>query len=112
MNLTLGGTTDALGYNQSCNHLRCLSCDFKCISFSDAIWSEKSEYLVFRNFVPDKKKLQEYIIPKKGIFRIKLNFLNLQGYVAYCCQCSWIAINKITPVLSTKLKWVCSGHEF
>ncbi|KAI9204796.1 C8orf37 protein [Polychytrium aggregatum] len=105
----IGGTSIDTGLTvmsammKSCDRLRCLSCDFKCIRFDDAVWDDGLvSYLFFRNFMPDVAKL------RKGIkFR--------KGHVCFCCQCSWCGIGDEAKALSSvaqfeKAKWVCGGH--
>ena len=46
--------------------MRCTSCDFHVIWFDDHLWHSKSDYLFFRNNVPDREKLKKYLIRKKG----------------------------------------------
>ncbi|KAI8853976.1 C8orf37 protein [Chytridium lagenaria] len=85
-----------------CDRLRCLSCDFKCLSFRDAVWSPRSDYLFFRNHMPDSSKLSK-------------NLQRKNGYNSYCCQCTWVSVNALAPIFAMpeadRLKWVCGGHD-
>ena len=51
---------------RACDRLRCTSCDFRVIYFDDHIWHSRSDYLFFRNCVPDHKCLKKNLIEKKG----------------------------------------------
>lgn len=103
---------------RSCDQLRCTSCDFHVIWFDDRIWHSRSDYLFFRNNVPDHEKLKKYLIRKKGLRGLSLKkselitfFSNISGYRAYACQCSWQSTVGVVD-LSTlaNLKWVCGKH--
>ncbi|ORX54161.1 hypothetical protein BCR36DRAFT_322425 [Piromyces finnis] len=91
-----------IGNNKkSCSKLRCTSCDFNCMYFKDYEWSNKVNYLFFRNYVPNINKLSKELIPKKGSTSI-------------CCQCTWYTTNQTIPISSLKdkkIKWVCGGHS-
>ncbi|ORY68013.1 hypothetical protein LY90DRAFT_667669 [Neocallimastix californiae] len=95
--LCIGGQEGiTIGNNQkSCSKLRCTSCDFNCMYFKDYKWSNKVDYLFFRNYVPNVEKLSEELIPKKG-------------HTSICCQCTWLTVDKTTPISSIKdkkIKW-------
>ncbi|KAI8918762.1 retinal maintenance-domain-containing protein [Entophlyctis helioformis] len=94
---SLGGTADPQGLNLACDRLRCTACDFRCIEFADMAWTSECDYLFFRNHMPDRQKLSVQLSACKGS-------------KAYCCQCSWMTVSKLTATASTKTKWVCAGH--
>jgi hypothetical protein len=84
-----------------CGMLRCTKCDFRVLSFDDAYWSPKVDYLFFRNVMPDKEKLRKKLT-KKG------------GTRAYACQCGWFSVMEGAEYLTfgaNGLNWVCSGHS-
>ncbi|KAH6589700.1 hypothetical protein BASA61_005513 [Batrachochytrium salamandrivorans] len=94
---TLGGAMDKMGYNYSCDRLRCIRCDFNCLSFSGRAWNDQCDYLFFRNHMPDPLKLEVNLMAKPGVR-------------SYCCQCSWTSVSKNTAVKSTLMRWGCGGH--
>lgn len=51
---------------RACDNLRCTSCDFRVIFFQDASWHPKSDYLFFRNNVPNLTRLRANLVKKKG----------------------------------------------
>ncbi|KAJ3214109.1 hypothetical protein HDU67_002065 [Dinochytrium kinnereticum] len=51
---------------KSCDKLRCLSCDFKCLTFHGTVWSPRADYLFFRNHMPDGNKLGKNLQRKEG----------------------------------------------
>ncbi|KAI8593243.1 retinal maintenance-domain-containing protein [Geranomyces variabilis] len=99
----LGGTNDTSGLSvgrarKACDRLRCTQCDFRCLSFPDATWAPASDYLFFRNHMPDMERLRENLVPRPGS-------------VASCCQCSWHSANALVDLRDLPaLKWVCGGH--
>eukprot|EP00052_Salpingoeca_macrocollata_P022178 m.192230 g.192230 ORF g.192230 m.192230 type:complete len:255 (-) comp21734_c0_seq5:34-798(-) len=103
MPLLLGGCSLDLGANRgtskcACSSLRCTSCDFKVCCFDNQRWAEDSDYLFFRNNMPEKDKL-------------KAKLETAPGTRAYSCQCSWRSIDSETRVdADPALKWVCAKH--
>ncbi|KAI9357674.1 retinal maintenance-domain-containing protein [Zopfochytrium polystomum] len=108
----IGGTQDEVGITaatpttaarfwRTCDMIRCLSCDFRCLKFPNAMWTTRVDYMFFRNYVPDERKLASGLERK-------------DGYQAYCCQCSWVSVNALARVNALpncdKFKWVCGGH--
>ncbi|XP_028985334.1 cilia- and flagella-associated protein 418 [Betta splendens] len=84
---------------RSCDRLRCTSCDFQVLSFDDCEWDPSSDYLFFRNNVPDRQKL-----------RAKLN--KRRGSRAYACQCAWFSSSEPTDLRAQhQLRWVCGKHQ-
>ncbi|KAL5466809.1 hypothetical protein EMCRGX_G030959 [Ephydatia muelleri] len=51
------------------------------------MWHTKSDYLFFRNNVPDYQRLRTNLVRKKGTR-------------AYACQCSWHSVEDTTEVAS------------
>ena len=71
------------------------------LAFVDRVWSSRVDYMFFRNnFLTEKLELELFESPN--------------GDVAYCCQCSWIAVNAEKEIISNNnnesIKWICSGH--
>ncbi|KAI8897228.1 retinal maintenance-domain-containing protein [Globomyces pollinis-pini] len=86
-----------LGQNQTCNSLRCVKCDFKCLTFVNSKWSKNVDYLFFRNHCPIVQQLSVELIPD-------------QKFTAYCCQCSWESVDGTIELKKLNSKWVC-GHK-
>lgn len=101
--LLLGGSRIATGHSttssqRACDRLRCTSCDFRVIYFNDYCWHSRSNYLFFRNNVPDFERLKKNLVRKKD-------------YRAYACQCQWESVHGVLEVSAvTKLRWVCGKH--
>lgn len=101
----LTGSSTVLGVSTSstiaaCNMLKCTACDFKVIIFNNYKWTNKVNYLFFRNFMPDRQKVATQLKISKGCR-------------SYACQCSWISISTIidiNKINSVKDKWVCGKH--
>ncbi|KAI6659930.1 hypothetical protein LOD99_14270 [Oopsacas minuta] len=99
--LYLAGTKRTMGKSsnfilKACDNIRCTSCDFSIISIDNRKWTQSTDYLFFRNHMPDKLKL---------ISETKL----LKGSRAYACQCTWISVQdilKVTDNISLKFKWL------
>ena len=104
-------TADGLylgGKPKSCDHLRCIGCDFQVMIFPKSKWNLDVDYLFFRNSVPESCKL-----------RSKLEYS--QEYKAYCCQCQWTSIRRLEPPNAfhnafnnasfNQSKWTCGGHS-
>lgn len=51
---------------RACDKLRCTSCDFLVVWFSDSVWHSRSEYLFFRNNYPEFDRLKKNLVRKKG----------------------------------------------
>ncbi|EDV29751.1 Protein C8orf37-like protein [Trichoplax sp. H2] len=99
----LGGSKSLIGLatissQRACNQLRCTACDFRVSYYDDYEWHQRSNYIFFRNNMPDFEK-------------IRVNLLRKLGTRAYACQCSWKSIADVVPVDNyTDLKWVCGRH--
>jgi len=61
-------------------NLRCARCDFKVLRFMDQRWDDSADYMFFRNFMPDRQKLQQKLTAS-------------EGEVAFACQCSWASVS-------------------
>ncbi|KAI9094028.1 retinal maintenance-domain-containing protein [Phlyctochytrium arcticum] len=100
----IGGSRDERGLSlgsirRTCTQLRCSKCDFKCVAFPDASWTNKADYLFFRNHMPNTTKLQDMLVHSANV-------------TAYCCQCTWKSIGELTSVNEiVNLKWFCGGHS-
>merc|ERR1711953_382300 len=57
-------------------NFHCVACDFSVLRIEDCSWTREAEYILFRNYYPDVKRLGALL--EKS-----------QGQMAYCCQCSW-----------------------
>ncbi len=68
--VSIGGTRDqqGMGPGYACDRLRCSKCDFNVARFTDTAWSERCDYLFFRNFFPDPEKLRANMESKKGTY--------------------------------------------
>ncbi|KAI8818784.1 retinal maintenance-domain-containing protein [Fimicolochytrium jonesii] len=132
--LYIGGTSTQRGQTvgsvpRSCNRVRCVKCDFRCLAFPDATWTPDTDYLFLRNNMPDVERMQEKLSEADGrphrfraekqyrkrcSRRSSLHFVVCYphaGSVAFCCQCSWHTTATLTDVRQLpKLKWVCGGH--
>ncbi|XP_044599885.1 cilia- and flagella-associated protein 418 isoform X2 [Equus asinus] len=99
----LGGSAAprGIGTNTSqraCDHLRCIACDFRIVSYDDYMWDKSCDYLFFRNNMPEFHKLKTKLVKKKGTR-------------AYACQCSWRTIEELTDLQTDhQLRWVCGKH--
>ncbi|KAK6490808.1 protein C8orf37-like protein isoform X1 [Huso huso] len=99
----LGGSSTSCGVGTSisqrtCNQLRCTACDFRVATFDDYEWDQSSDYLFFRNNMPDSNKLKAKLVRRRGTR-------------AYACQCSWRSIQNLVDLKTDKeLKWVCGKH--
>ncbi|XP_033856591.2 cilia- and flagella-associated protein 418 isoform X2 [Acipenser ruthenus] len=83
---------------KTCNQLRCTACDFRVATFDDYEWDQSSDYLFFRNNMPDSNKLKAKLVRRRGTR-------------AYACQCSWRSIQNLVDLKTDKeLKWVCGKH--
>eukprot|EP00941_MAST-03F_sp_MAST-3F-sp1_P002396 g2396.t1 len=70
---------------QDSMRLLCTKCDFKVIRFPSCRWSTDANYLFFRNYSPDKRKLSELLVPDRK-------------YAAYACQCTWQSVKDLKPI--------------
>ena len=66
--------------------LLCLKCDFEVLAFPGSRWTVSADYLFFRNFHPDRRKLGE---------RLRSD----AAATAYSCQCTWQTIGATKKVL-------------
>ncbi len=53
-------------YSRACDRLHCTACNFHVIFFQEHIWDSRSDYLFFRNHVPDYERLKKNLVKKKG----------------------------------------------
>jgi hypothetical protein len=51
---------------RACNALRCTKCDFDVVRVVDMEWTDKCDYLFFRNHYPNLDKLKANLRPSKG----------------------------------------------
>lgn len=99
----LGGSSVPCGIGtnisqRACDHLRCITCDFRVVSYNDCMWDKSCDYLFFRNSMPEFHKLKTKLVKKKGTR-------------AYACQCSWRTIEELTELHTDHLlRWVCGKH--
>lgn len=81
--------------------IRCLHCDFAVQRWPGYQWSDEADYMFFRNTAPDRDRM--------SIMLEKRN-----GFAAYACQCSWVAVDGIKSirfgdvVQGKGLKWASS----
>ena len=64
--------------------LFCLKCDMEVLCFPGSRWNASADYLFFRNFHPDQRKLGERLV-RDG------------GTTAFSCQCTWQSIGGLRP---------------
>ncbi|XP_041845210.1 protein C8orf37 homolog [Melanotaenia boesemani] len=84
---------------RSCDHLRCISCDFRVLTFDDYEWDASCDYLFFRNNMPDRQKLRTKLKKRRGLR-------------AYACQCSWLSTLEPAHLKDRpQLRWVCGKHQ-
>ena len=103
--LYLSGANKKMGKSLSscikaCDNIRCISCDFVILSFDNRKWTDRADYLFFRNHMPDKQKLLTHTKVSRGCR-------------AYACQCTWVSVQDLLEVAedqSLKSKWVCWKH--
>ena len=85
-NVYLGDDSGVSSYGSSrsmpCLKLRCTACDFNVLRFVGQSWLESADYLFFRNNFPDQVKLSKCLD------------LAAKGTTSYCCQCSWLTLEK------------------
>ncbi|XP_004850193.2 protein C8orf37 homolog isoform X2 [Heterocephalus glaber] len=99
----LGGSTVPYGIGthtsqRACDHLRCIACDFRVVSYSDYLWDKSCDYLFFRNNMPEFHRLKIKLVEKKGTR-------------AYACQCSWRTVEELMDLQTDhRLRWVCGKH--
>ncbi|KAM5280941.1 cilia- and flagella-associated protein 418 isoform 1-T1 [Ctenodactylus gundi] len=99
----LGGSTIPCGIGtnaslRACDHLRCIACDFRVLSYNDCMWDKSCDYLFFRNNMPEFHKLKTKLVKKKGTR-------------AYACQCSWRTVEEPMDLQTDQqLRWVCGKH--
>ena len=74
-----------------CLKVRCTACDFNVLRFVEQGWLESADYLFFRNNFPDQAKLSKC-----------LEFAS-KGTTSYCCQCSWLTIEKAVQSMPSSL---------
>ncbi|XP_062044196.1 cilia- and flagella-associated protein 418 isoform X2 [Lepus europaeus] len=96
-NTSIRASIQGLG-KRACDHLRCITCDFRVVSYNDCMWDKSCDYLFFRNSMPEFHKLKTKLVKKKGTR-------------AYACQCSWRTIEELTELHTDHLlRWVCGKH--
>jgi hypothetical protein len=66
--------------------LLCLKCDFEVLAFPGSRWTASADYLFFRNFHPDRRKLGECLIGDAAA-------------TAYSCQCTWQTVGATKKAL-------------
>lgn len=89
----------------ACTNLRCMKCDFAVVHFENAIWANGADYLFFRNFYPNREKLNTRLLLKSD-------------HLSSCCQCKWRTVRcgreGIVTVQSGEVgenpMWACFGH--
>jgi hypothetical protein len=88
MTIFLGGSGDqqGMGPGYACDRIRCSKCDFNVVRFTDTAWSERCDYLFFRNFFPDGEKLRANMESKRGAFARNNQVLESKRIPA---RCSW-----------------------
>jgi hypothetical protein len=65
--------------------LICTKCDFQVARFPGCRWAENANYLFFRNYMPDARKMREMQV-------------KAPEYAAYACQCSWQSVRGIKAI--------------
>jgi len=83
----------------TCPNLRCTDCDHDVLTVHGHKWHKRSDYLFFRNNVPDLKKL-------------RINLISDAESSAYACQCKWKSVDRrVSVTVFPELRWVCGGHS-
>jgi len=82
-----GGSSSIGARALPCLKLRCTACDFNVLRFVGQCWSEKVDYLFFRNNFPDQEKLSKSLESSS------------KTTTSYCCQCSWLTVTKATSII-------------
>lgn len=78
----IGGSSSFGARALPCLKLRCTACDFNVLRFVGQCWSDKVNYLFFRNNFPDQGKLSKSLESSS------------KTTTSYCCQCSWLTVEK------------------
>lgn len=61
-------------------NIQCLKCDFKVLRFDRSQWDSDVNYLFFRNYMPNVKKIAVKLRASKY-------------HAAYACQCTWQSVD-------------------
>ena len=90
----LGGSGDqqGMGPGCACDRIRCSKCDFNVVRFIDTAWSERCDYLFFRNFFPDAEKLRANMESKRGAFQPYVTLCSKSTATRYLCVCAIIFV--------------------
>lgn len=103
--ILLGGSGCTLGPTPSKmrrvvnDKLRCTKCNRDVIRLSGVKWTQSVHYMQFREVFPNQRKLRDMTVAASD-------------FAAYCCQCSWVAVDSIkTPNQAgsgTHISWVAA----
>jgi hypothetical protein len=93
----------------NCPFLLCTKCDHRVVVRTSFVWkvpdADASFYLSLRQHYPDLRKLEQFLIPEKGMC------------AALCCQCCHISLHgdecrSVTRLVTTAPPlWFCQGHQ-
>ena len=78
--------------------LICLNCDFEVLKFDRMRWSVSSNYLFFRNYMPDTRLLKEKLEQS-------------ERNVSYCCQCAWQTVSRYDKSISSERSGTADGKS-
>ena len=60
--------------------IQCVKCDFQVLRFKRSRWTPDVDYLFFRNYMPNTKKMSAKL-------------LYSESHAAYACQCTWQSVD-------------------
>ena len=95
---TTSRASSSISRKKASTSLICLNCDFEVLKFDRMRWSVSSNYLFFRNYVPDTRLLSEKL--EKS-----------ERNVSYCCQCAWQTISRYDKRISSERSGTADGKS-
>mmetsp|Transcript_2218 Transcript_2218/g.4212 ORF Transcript_2218/g.4212 Transcript_2218/m.4212 type:complete len:204 (-) Transcript_2218:228-839(-) len=103
----LGGEAARLGRRGSAamkvasETVRCVKCDFAVERWTGMQWKDDTDYMFFRNNMPDRRKVATKLFPQKG-------------KASYACQCTWLSVEDVISVRlgekvnGTQVNWIAA----
>ena len=95
---TSSRASSSISRKKASTSLICLNCDFEVLKFDRMRWSVSSNYLFFRNYVPDTSLLSEKL--EKS-----------ERNVSYCCQCAWQTVSRYDKSISSERSGTADGKS-